>query len=277
MRKGRGPAISGTRFLAAVALIACARELVATGRGEDNEPPGMNKLTERPFSSLVEDGWGVPGPPDINNYTIVTDQRAPKSGPSVGAIRFPAGFQGGTSPALSEKSLESKYGTLYISAWIKISSNWVGHPTGTNKVFHFWIADLNRVFAYIDGSGTNTLQPYIGLQAIAVPYYDGAGQTSTSVNLRPNVAQPGFQLERGKWYHWEMLFVANTNGGADGTAQWWINGVQVGNYTGIPYVSASQSRNFNVMRWDPTWGGLGGQVPADQYMYLDHIYVSGKP
>jgi hypothetical protein len=30
------------------------------------------------------------------------------------------------------------------------------------------------------------------------------------------------------------------------------------------------------MRWDPTWGGLGGTVPADQYMYLDHIYISGK-
>jgi hypothetical protein len=161
--------------------------------------------------------------------------------------------------------------------WVKVSSNWVGHPTGTNKVLHFWVADANRVFAYIDGSGANTLHPYLGLQAIATPFNDGAGQISTSVNLRPNVAgHTGAQIVRGQWYHWEILLNVNTNGAPNGTADWWIDGVQVAHYSGIGYVSGSQSRYFNVMRWDPTWGGLGGTVPADQYMYLDHIYISGK-
>ncbi len=237
----------------------------------------MTVLTERPFDVVAEDGWGVPGSPDITNYSIVTDDRAPKSGPQVGAIRFPAGFGGGTSPALSEKSLGSVAGTLYVSMWVKLSSNWVGHPTGTNKVLHFWVADANRVFAYIDGSGSNTLHPYIGLQAIATPFNDGAGETSTSVNLRPNLpGHTGTQIVRGQWYHWEILLNVNTNGAANGTADWWIDGLQVAHYAGIGYVSGSQSRYFNVMRWDPTWGGLGGVVPADQYMYLDHIYVSGK-
>jgi len=268
-----------TPFIAiAIALFACVKEVVATGQGENAEPQGMSVLTERPFKAVGEDGWGVPGSPDISNYTIVNDDNAPKSGPSVAAIRFPAGFAGGNSPAFSEKSLDSKMGTLYVSMWIKLSSNWVGHLTGTNKVLHFWVADLNRVFAYVDGSGSNVLRPYIGLQGIAGDYNDGAGQTSTSVNLRPNVAgQTNVQIVRGQWYHWEMLFVVNSNGAPNGTADWWINGVQVGHYMGIPYVSASQSRNFNVMRWDPTWGGRGGTIPSDQYMYLDHIYVSGKP
>lgn len=269
-----GPIIAA----AILTIFSCAREVVAVGRGGSEEPPGMTVLTERPFSAVDEDGWGVPTPPDINYYTIVSDPDGPRSGPLVAAIRFPAGFSGGNSPAFSEKSLGSTAGTLYVSMWIKLSSNWVGHPTGTNKVLHFWVADLNRVFAFIDGSGSTELQPYVGLQGISAPYNDGAGQVSTSVNLRPNVAgQTGVQIVRGRWYRWEIVFQVNTGGSANGTADWWIDGVKVGHYRGIPYVSANQSRFFNVMRWDPTWGGRSGTVPADQFMYMDHVYISGKP
>ena len=266
-------------FLAAAfTLFACAKEVVATARGTDAEPEGMTRITEWSLNALGEDGWGLPHPSDADNFTIVGDASAPKSPEQVGAIRFPAGFGGGTSPALTERSLNSEWGTLYVSMYFKLSSNWVGHPTGTNKVLHFWVADLNRVFAYVDGSGKNTLKPYIGLQGIAAPFNDGAGETSTSVNLGPNLpGHTGVEIVRGKWYHWEMLFTVNTNGAPNGTADWWIDGAHVAHYSGITYVSSTQSRNFNVMRWDPTWGGLGGTVPADQYMYLDHIYVSGKP
>jgi hypothetical protein len=243
------------------------------------EPAGMSVITERSFSALAEDGWYVPTGSDLNNFTVISDATAPKSSPSVLQIRFPAGFPAGGSPALTERDLGSTASTLYVSMWIKLSSNWVGQMTGTNKVLHFWMAGLNRLFVYIDGAGaTNILQPYVGLQGIATPYNDGAGSTSTSVNLRPNVSgQTGAQIVRGQWYHWELVFAINSSGAADGTADWWINGVQVGHYTGIGYVSASQSRVFQTMKWDPTWGGLGGSVPADQFMTMDHIYISGKP
>jgi uncharacterized protein YjdB len=242
------------------------------------EPPGMTVLTERSFSAVAEDGWTVPTGTDLTNFTVVSDATAPKSAPLAVQIRFPAGFSAGGSPSVTERDLGSTASTLYVSMWIKLSSNWVGQMTGTNKVLHFWIAGLNRLFVYIDGSYGNTLQPYVGLQGIATPYNDGAGSTSTSVNLRPNVAgQTGAQIVRGQWYHWELVFAVNSSGSTDGTADWWINGVQVGHYTGIGYVSASQSRVFETMKWDPTWGGLGGTVPADQFMTMDHIYISGKP
>jgi hypothetical protein len=238
----------------------------------------MTVITERSFSAIAEDGWTVPTGTDLTNFTVIPDVTAPKSAPSVLQIRFPAGFSAGGSPALTERDLGSTASTLYVSMWIKLSSNWVGQMTGTNKVLHFWMAGLNRLFVYIDGSGANILQPYVGLQGIATPYNDGAGSTSTSVNLRPNVAgQTGAQIVRGQWYHWELVFAINSSGGTDGSADWWINGVQVGHYTGIGYVSASQSRVFETMKWDPTWGGLGGTVPADQFMTMDHIYISGKP
>ncbi len=239
------------------------------------EPSGMSVITERAFNAAVEDGWDLPSWVDPNDWKIVADAAAPYSPSNILQIRFPAGFTGGDSPALSEKPFGTGVGTLYVSMWIKLSSNWVGHLTGTNKVLHFWIGGANRVFAYVDGSGSNTLKPYIGLQGIATSFNDGFGNNSTSINLRPNV-QTGSQIVRGQWYHWEMVFTSNTNGSANGTADWWINGVQVGHYTGIGYVSSSQSRNFTTMKLDPTWGGLGGTVPADQFMWMDHIYLSGK-
>ncbi|HEY5022322.1 MAG TPA: Ig-like domain-containing protein, partial [Gemmatimonadaceae bacterium] len=242
------------------------------------EPLGMNVITERSFSAVAEDGWSVPTGSDLTNFTVVSDATAPKSAPLAMQIRFPAGFGAGGSPALTERDLGSTASTLYVSMWIKLSSNWVGQITGTNKVLHFWMAGLNRLFVFVDGAGNNILQPYVGLQGIATPYNNGAGSTSTSVNLRPNVVgQTGAQIVRGQWYHWELVFAINSSGSTDGTADWWINGVQVGHYTGIGYVSASQSRVFQTMKWDPTWGGLGGTVPADQFMTMDHIYISGKP
>jgi uncharacterized protein YjdB len=242
------------------------------------EPPGMTVITERAFNSTVEDNWTVPSWAGTNVLSITSDATAPKSPSNVQQIRFPAGFGGGDSPALTERNLGSTASTLYVSMWIKISSNWQGHPTGTNKVLHFWVAGLNRVFVYIDGSGTNILQPYLGLQGIATAYNDGHGSTSTSVNLSPNVAgQTGAQIVRGQWYHWELVLRVNTSGATDGSADWWINGVQVGHYTGIGYVSSGQSRTWEDMKWDPTWGGLGGTIAADQFMWMDHFYMSGKP
>jgi uncharacterized protein YjdB len=242
------------------------------------EPSGMTVITQRAFNSTVEDNWTVPSWAGTDVLSIVSDPTAPNSPSSVEQIRFPAGFGGGDSPALTERNLGSTASTMYVSMWIKISSNWQGHPTGTNKVLHFWVAGLNRVFVYIDGSGSNILQPYLGLQGIATAYNDGAGSTSTSVNLRPNVqGQTGAQIVRGQWYHWELVLSVNTSGSTNGTADWWINGVQVGHYTGIGYVSSGQSRTWEDMKWDPTWGGLGGTISADQFMWMDHIYISGKP
>jgi len=244
--------------------------------GSSFEPSGMTVITERAFNSAVEDNWDLPNWVDPNNWKIGSDATAPYSPNNVLQIRFPAGFTGGDSPALSERPWSAPAGTLYVSMWIKLSSNWVGHLTGTNKVLHFWVAGLNRVFVFIDGSNSNVLKPYLGLQGIATAYNDGAGNTSTSVNLRPNV-QTSAQIVRGQWYHWEVVLGVNTGGSPNGTADWYINGVQVAHYTGIGYVSSGQSRNFTTMKLDPTWGGLGGTVPADQFMTFDHIYLSSKP
>jgi hypothetical protein len=69
---------------------------------------------------------------------------------------------------------------------------------------------------------------------------------------------------------------SNTGDNADGKLDWWIDGVKMGSYSDLQITRSSQSNIWQILQWAPTWGGIGGVVPADQYERMDHIYISGK-
>jgi uncharacterized protein YjdB len=216
-----------------------------------HEPSGMNLLTERSFNAMGESGWY-----DENNsrYTIVQDPAAPRSASGVAQMKYPAGFSGGASPATAEKGLGSKYSTLYVSYWIKYSSNWQAHGSGANKQFCLWSNGRNDTITEGFGSGSGMIQPGVALQG------------SENAALRPNIVTNA-ELKRGVWHHLEYVIAIGT-----GTMDWWLDGVQVAHYTGRTITGPV----WNTISWCPVWGGMGGTVPADQTMSMDHLYVSGK-
>ncbi|PYO76462.1 MAG: hypothetical protein DMD63_14435 [Gemmatimonadetes bacterium] len=232
------------------------------------EPAGMTPITERPFSALNEAGWTDQASPYL---TIVSDATAPKSPPGVIQMLFPAGFLDGSSPAVSEAVLGTRYRTIYVSFWMKYSSNWIGHDTGTNKILHFWVGGVNRIYNLVQGVGTGPLVASVDVQGVITGgQYDGG----TNGKFAPNLGVPGI-IPRGQWVHWEMVFTGNTAGNADGTIEWWLDGAKLGSYGGVQFVSGNAL--WESMEWSPTWGGNSGiRVPADQYSWLDHIYISGK-
>jgi len=231
------------------------------------EPAGLTTLTERSFNALNEDGWTNTGGSD---YTIQSDANAPQSPSSVGQIRFPQGFGSGNAPAVLEKVWAGGIKTLYVGFWLKLSSNWVGNDASVNKIFHFWIGDSNRLFLNAHGSGSGTLTAEVWLQRIVA---GGNFDNGTTADFAPNQAASA-TITRGQWVHWEMVFTANSSGSADGKVEWWINGQKVGSYSGIQFISGAGT--WQEMEWSPTYGGFGGPVPADQFMSIDHIRVSGK-
>jgi hypothetical protein len=237
------------------------------GSISSNEPSGMAPLTERPFSALNEDGWTNTGSSD---YKIVADATAPKSPSNVGQIRFPAGFGSGNAPAVLEKVWSGTQKTLYVSFWVKLSSNWIGNTAGVNKIFHFWIGGSNRLVLNARGVGTGKLLTEVELQGITAGGNYDAGTTALfTANLGPSG-----ELVRNQWLHWEAVFVGNSSGTANGSVDWWVNGTKVGHYGGLQFVSGAGY--WQEMEWSPTYGGAGAVVPADQYQWIDHIYVSGK-
>jgi len=227
----------------------------------------MSVLTERPFNALNEDGWTNTG---SSNYKIAADATAPKSPSNVGQIKFPAGFGSGNAPAVLEKVWSGTQKTLYVSFWVKFSSNWIGNDAGVNKIFHFWIGGSNRLVLNARGVGTGKLLTEVELQGITAGGNYDAGTTALfTANLGPSG-----ELVRNQWLHWEAVFVGNSSGTANGSVDWWVNGTKVGHYGGLQFVPGAGY--WEEMEWSPTYGGAGGVVPADQYQWIDHIYVSGK-
>ena len=232
-----------------------------------NEPTGMTVLTERPFSALNENGWTNTGG---SSYAIVADASAPKSPSSVGQIKFPAGFGSGNAPVVLEKAWSSTNKTLYVSFWVKFSSNWDGNDSGVNKIFHFWIGGSNRLVLNARGVGSGRLLTEVELQGIKAGGNYDAGTTALFTG---NLGASG-ELVRNQWLHWEAVFVGNTSGAANGTVDWWADGVKIGHYSGLQFVAGAGL--WEELEWSPTYGGFGAPVPADQYQWIDHLYISGK-
>jgi hypothetical protein len=272
---------SASLFVGALVLAGCSGAQMAMpdggspGDGGSAEPPGMTPITERPFSAATEDGWYFEY--DQTNAMLVQDTSAPRSPSSIMQLTYPAGMAGGTGPSSLERDWATgTYKTLYVSSWMKVSSNFYGHcgPEIT-KTLHLWIGDGaetgNKLYTNIRGCGTAPLSAWVNLQGVVA---GGNFDNGTSAELAPNLGQAA-AIIRDRWHHYELVITGNSAGAADGTIDWWLDGAHVGSYTGIQYVPGAGT--WFTAKWNPTWGGLGGTVPADMYESMDHIYISGKP
>ena len=92
----------------------------------------------------------------------------------------------------------------------------------------------------------------------------------------PNVSSGNFTI--GQWVKLEAIVCASTTTTAqNGTARWWINGVEAGRYTNLNYGSGST----NEFWWNQTWdgeAGLNGKgFTGDVHQDVDHLVVSAIP
>jgi hypothetical protein len=230
---------------------------------ESNEPEGYTRVAERAFSAFSEDGWDIEG--GTNNVRIVSDSTAPKSPRSVMRVEYAAGYRAGTGPVQMEKSISANRHTgLYASVWLRLSPNFEGNESGTNKLIFHWIHNNPSVFLSAEGVGSGKLEPTIRLQNVS----------DSREYLYPNVV-PGAELTRGQWHRWEYQFVANEPGSGDGVARWWLDGTLIGEYEDILFSDSGQSNHWEYYQLSPIWGGVNGAVQETMHVFLDHIYVSG--
>jgi hypothetical protein len=145
------------------------------------------------------------------------------------------------------------------------SANWYGQEAGVNKVFYMHTATDAPVFYFsATGSGTGDLMPQIRLQATVSP---------PESNLSPNLV-PSARMVRGQWNLIEVVAVGNSAGNGDGSVDWYLNGVHIGSFTGIEWESGGTT--WQRLSIAPIWGGIGGSVPATQWLDFDNAYVSVK-
>jgi hypothetical protein len=279
---------TGVGVTAAVGTAVASGAVPAPGR--PNEPTGMTLLTERGFAAVSEDGWSTT---KITNLSIVTDATAPQSPSAVGAIRYQTTLTKGTEPIVVAKTTGSGTTLLYLDCWFQYDTNWWGDGSGVNKIFHLWngggggTGTTNRIVLAAFGAHTNNLKAQLRLQSCDTGTGVNTAYNPThsgTFNLDPNVDAAAAQIHRGQWHRWTYCCQLNTPGVADGWMQWWLDGTLVGSYgrpdspsgatAGVSILPATASRRWYEVQLAPTYGGTAEQPPYEQYLYVDHIYVS---
>lgn len=231
----------------------------ATGPGGASaEPAGFTMITNRPFDQPNEDGWSA-----SSGLTAESDGSAPASGPGVLKVTYPVGYGGGYAPIWSDRSISGLgYRKLYVSFTVKLSSNWQGHQTGTNKIGFVWLDGDPNLFFNARGKGSGTLTPAVSLQGVPM----GAQ------NLMPNVGTG--VVKRGEWQRWEAVLIVNEAGKSNGEIHLWVDGVKLHEHKGLNL--SSRGSHWETLTWRPIWGGAGDSVKSTQYMWMDHYYASGS-
>jgi hypothetical protein len=233
--------------------------------GYPNEPSGFSTITDRPFNLETEDGWRASSNV-AGGLTITVDANALKSAPAVGQMYYPEGFDGGYTPGAANRTIASHgYTRLYLSFWVKLSSNWYGHPSKVNKIGYVWTHGDPVVYLANVGSGSGPLFSEVRIQDVP----------GGAVNYEANLAY--LEIPRDQWVRWEVVLVNNTGDNANGQIHWWINGTKVGQYTNVKFGTASQSKVWEELQWKPYWGGVDSTLPYEMFMWMDHWYTSGAP
>jgi hypothetical protein len=189
---------------------------------------------------------------------------------------YSASHRAGTGPATVTKYFPPGTKSIYISIWAKLSENWVGNQSSGNKMFFIGSAGGNNQFFFsANGAGRAPLYPHLMWQGVI-------GVDENKQRRRtPNVPSArGQQIRRGVWHHWEFHFSCNSAPHVfDGTADLWIDGRHVTTARDISWFQGKHPDRpcqMNVFNWNPTYGGGGASPGVDQYLWFDHVYISGK-
>ena len=256
-----------------------------------NEPAGFQRFAENDLTVPLLDYTAATGLLGLwraeildSDNTYVADAAAPKSPLPVFQGKYPAGWTAGYTPIKWEgwdgAANSLGYGTemaqMYLSLWIRFpGADYENQSVGTK-------------FFYL---GVGESKASAGNQLYTMLYHpSGAGQTIASnfpvsmeqqsavagVNNRTEItAAPVFSI--GAWHRMEFVLQLNTIGQANGVFRWWIDGTLVMDYRDMIYVDAANPLGFFTFKFWPYWGGGGGTRTRDDYIQVDHLYLSGIP
>jgi hypothetical protein len=264
--------------------------------GAWKEPTGFSMITHRDFSSKAKtdadrgptgsQGWdGIEY--RYARITIAQDASAPLSPPSIMRMLYPAQtvkpnttYSPGVAQMMGITTARAHYGELrhyrrlYFRTAFRVSANWQGHPSSTNKLFFVRSESGHEPIVRLRGAGPNALQLNVDLQGSRRDKRNIGAQASLGPNRGVDEAN---HIRRGKWYVLEGVLEIGTNGQSNGTLRLWLDGVLTHSYSDIEYEATAKRNDWGYIHIAPTWGGREGTINQLMWLDFDDFYVSGAP
>lgn len=271
--------------------------------GPFNEPAGYFPIVDRAFNtkaandsdrgigSFPSKTTGAEGYDGIeylrSALTIQQDATAPLSPPNVmraaypaqvvtpGSTYAPGAFQ--TQGFTSSVHGSLQYRELYMRTAFRVSANWQGHPTG-----------VSPKLVYLRTNGDPRAEPFLLLDGSEAPYrltvnLQGSGLDPRNAirGLASNAPSANTtdveDMQLNTWYVVEVQLILNTPGNPTGVFRMWLNGTLTHEYTDISFLPGGTQLYWSNGHFNSTWGGQGGTIPEDMFLFWDHVYFSGKP
>ena len=241
-----------------------------------NEPAGFTTLTD--YSGAVlpfdpESGEKVPQPGapagwlrysgKINQLSIVDDPTAPFSPSKVFQFLYPKGMRAGYGHGMINYKLSTS--ELYVGIYMKFPPDWQ-QPDGL----------VSKLFYIFQQKGTDNRQAFFPCLRgkPGGPYYIGISNEAGDNGKWWTQNKAQIPIQPGRWYKTEWYFKkASAEGADDGVVKWWIDGQLAAEHTG----AKTRVEKFSEFHGDPVWGGGSATNKLhDDYLWWDHVYISGK-
>lgn len=236
-------------------------------------------LETNEWSNRTQEGWiYTDGKPLID-----ANAGSPSGGEALKFIYAPGVYSVSTGGGKSE-FVNFSATDIYVGHWFKFSPGFVFNPFST-KIDYMWVAQPQTATGAL-GSFTIREQGQGSILAIDVTI-QGNGQF---VGIPHAVYTSGAtRIVPGTWYwlefHTRMNDVLTANPTVvevvpNGVLEVWINDVLQGSWTNLRWRD-KQNNTWAHFLHSPEWGGGGGTIPAEQYLWVDHTVMSttriGRP
>ena len=203
-------------------------------------------------------GWNYLRRSSSKDDDVVQDPAAPLSRPNVLRIVFTPDMKRDHEPSVHFIGLPKPV-EVFAAWWMKLSPNWTCSPAGCGKITFLFPDHAN-------GAGVT----YTNLAGNDRSHYINVATTWPSTGYKfwePNKATT--KVENNRWHRveWYVRWTSSPDA-SDGILRWWVDGVLNGDHRDVPFPAIKGFLEFQhaPTRQDPP--------PAEQYMYVDHTYVS---
>jgi hypothetical protein len=180
---------------------------------------------------------------------------------------------------------ESLSGTeLYVGHWLKYSPGFTFNPFST-KIDYMWV-DSKQIAT--GNLAAFTIREQAQGQKFAIDVsIQGNGPLAGIPHTVYADAKPRLQADVWYWieFHVRMNDVIGTSGSPadvvpNGILEVWLDDVLQGSWNDLRWRDGAE-RQWKAFLHSPEWGGGGGTIPAEQYVWYDHTVISteriGRP